>query len=72
MRVDETYRREGVYARLKGASVWEVRPDEDGRYALLGPNHKSFHRGYFEAVKEGVRLASKPIKKVLDKTVDVT
>jgi hypothetical protein len=71
VRVDETYRREGVYARITGTSLWEVRPDEEG-YALLGPGHKSIHRGYFEAVKEGVKLASKPIKKVLDNRPDVT
>jgi len=62
-RVEETYQREGVYARIKGQAIWEVRPDEDERYALLGPNHKSIHRGYFEAVKEGIKLASQPAQK---------
>ncbi len=62
-RVEETYQREGVYARIKAQAIWEVRPDEDERYVLLGPNHKSIHRGYYEAVKEGIRLASQPAQK---------
>ena len=62
-RVEETYQREGVYARIKGSTTWEVRPDEDEKYALFGPGHKSIHRGYYEAVKEGVRLASEPTQK---------
>ena len=59
-KVTETYVRQGVYATIKGVTQFEVRPDEDERYALLGPNHKSIHRGYYEAVKEGIALASQP------------
>lgn len=62
-RVEETYQRGGVFARITGAYIWEVRPDEDDKYTLLGPNHKSIHRGYYEAVKEGIRLASQPAQK---------
>ena len=59
--VSETYQREGVYATIKGAKTFEVRPDIDPdseQYVLVGPNHKSLHRGYYEAVKEGIALAS--------------
>lgn len=60
--VNETYQREGVYATIKGAKTFEVRPDldlESDQYILIGPGHKSIHRGYYEAVKEGIALASK-------------
>jgi ketol-acid reductoisomerase len=59
--VSETYQREGVYATIKGAKTFEVRPDLDlnsDQYVLIGPRHKSIHRGYYEAVKEGIALAS--------------
>lgn len=60
--VNETYQREGVYATIKGVKTFEVRPDldlESDQYVLVGPGHKSIHRGYYEAVKEGIALASK-------------
>ena len=60
--VSETYQREGVYATIKGAKTFEVRPDldlESDQYVLIGPGHKSIHRGYYEAVKEGIKLAEK-------------
>lgn len=60
--VNETYQREGVYATIKGVKTFEVRPDlelESDQYILIGPGHKSIHRGYYEAVKEGIALASK-------------
>ena len=60
--VNETYQREGVYATIKGVKTFEVRPDlelESEQYILIGPGHKSIHRGYYEAVKEGIALASK-------------
>lgn len=60
--VSETYQREGVYATIKGVKTFEVRPDlelESDQYILIGPGHKSIHRGYYEAVKEGIALASK-------------
>lgn len=59
--VSETYQREGVYATIKGAKTFEVRPDLDlnsDQYVLIGTGHKSIHRGYYEAVKEGIALAS--------------
>lgn len=60
-KVTETYVRNGVYATIKGKQVFEVRPhEEDEKYVLLGPNHKSIHRGYYEAVKKGIALASQP------------
>ena len=60
--VNETYQREGVYATIKGVKTFEVRPDlelESDQYILIGPGHKSIHRGYYEAVKEGIKLAEK-------------
>lgn len=59
-KVSETYQRGGVYAKITGKRVFEVRPhEEDDRYVLIGPNHWSLHRGYYEAVKEGICLAEK-------------
>ena len=47
-------------AKITGKRVFEVRPhEEDDRYVLNGPNHWSIHRGYYEAVKEGIFLAEK-------------
>ena len=58
-KVSETYQRGGVYAKITGKQIFDVRPhEEDDRYVLLGPNHWSLHRGYYEAVKEGIALAS--------------
>lgn len=59
-KVSETYQRGGVHAKITGKRVFEVRPhEEDDRYVLNGPNHWSIHRGYYEAVKEGISLAEK-------------
>lgn len=68
-KVTETYLRGGVYATIEGITRFEVRPDENDQYALLGPNHKSIHRGYYEAVKEGLALASQP--READKKVSI-
>lgn len=63
--VTETYQREGVYATIRGYSVYQVRPEsmETDRYILQGPAHQSTHDGYYPAVKLGVELASKKIEK---------
>ena len=59
-KVSESYLRGGVYAKITGKRLFEVRPhEEDDRYVLVGPNHWSLHRGYYEAVKEGICLAEK-------------
>ena len=58
-KVSESYLRGGVYAKITGKRVFDVCPhEEDDRYVLLGPNHRSVHRCYYEAVKEGIALAS--------------
>lgn len=61
-KVEESYLRGGVYATIKGARTFEVRPDDNSeRYVLLGPGHRSVHPGYYEAVKAGLPLAEKAI-----------
>ena len=59
-KVTETYQREGVYATIRGKAEYLVKPDFEAgsdQYILTGPNHYSIHRGYYEAVQEGIKLA---------------
>jgi hypothetical protein len=60
-KIEETYNRDGVYARITGKRQFEVRPNcsETKTYWLTGPEGFQLeYPGYYEAVQAGLKLAS--------------